>query len=68
MITLAVTSMDMAIRKGSLLINGHARHKLLSAVACDSVMSFLLRLSTRSVELVDGMSFRDTTGTHLMTT
>jgi hypothetical protein len=64
MITLAVTSMDMA----SMLINGHTRHKLLSAVACDSVMSVLLRLSARSVEPRDGKSFRDTTGNHLTMT
>ena len=68
MITLAVTSMDMASMKGSMLINGHTRHKLLSAVVCDSVMSVLLRLSARSVEPRDGKSFRDTTGNHLTMT
>lgn len=60
MITLAVTNMDMAIMKGSMLINEHARHKLLSAVARDSIMSVLLRLSARSVEPRDRRSLRDT--------
>ena len=55
--TLTVTSMDMTIMKESMLINGHARHKLLCLVERDSPVSVLLRISARSVDPLMGGFF-----------